>query len=138
MERHDQLLPHAAVDFQTDQERVELVQLILGFFDEWEIKVRDQLILLGLREKSRSMLSYYRNGKTPLSPEQDKLDRASLLVLIYRDLFALFPENEALRRRWITSRNTMLNNQTPLEMMTEQGILGMAKVARYLNFQLVH
>lgn len=120
-----------------DKERIKLAQMLLRLFEHWKIDTASQLALLGLSPTSRAMLSHYRNGKTPLPFTQDILDRAGWLLIIHQALRSLYPENPDLCYNWVNIQNTALQNQIPLDYMKTQGLIGIAKIARYLQSQLV-
>jgi hypothetical protein len=64
------------------------------------------------------------------------LDRAGWLLAIHKALRLLFPYSENLRFSWIKRRNRNFGNLTPLEIMMREGIIGLAKVSRYLDMEL--
>jgi hypothetical protein len=63
------------------------------------------------------------------------LDRAGWLLAIHKALRLLYPRNEALRYSWVKRRNRDFDNFTPLELMIREGIIGIAKVSRYLDME---
>ena len=119
-------------------ERRQLTKMTMQLFSRWKLTTKEQLNLLGLNESSRYMLQRYRKGETMLPHERDKMDRVSLLFVIYENLYALFPENEKIRDEWICRKNKLLKDRTPLSIMLAEGILGIAKIARFLDLQLVY
>jgi hypothetical protein len=62
------------------------------------------------------------------------LDRIGWLLSIHKSLRLLYPRNENIRYTWINRQNRMLNEQKPLDVMKNQGLIGIASVARYLDF----
>lgn len=122
------------VDLADTDSRRKLSKLITRLFDLWGISSQDQLNLLGLSATSRAMLSRYRKGE-PLSTSRDVLDRAGWLLSIHKSLRLLYPANEKLRYSWVSLPNRAFDNFTPLSLMLEQGIIGIAKVSRYLDLQ---
>ncbi len=64
---------------------------------------------------------------------KDLAKRVGLMLSIHKALVLLYPENENLRRTWVHRRNKMLGNYKPIELMKEQGLIGIAKVVRYLD-----
>ena len=98
----------------------------------WELPTSDQLNLLGLSETSRSLLSRYRKGE-PLSAGRDVLDRVGWLMAIHKALRLLYPHNPNLLYSWVKRRNAAFGNLTPLEIMRDDGLIGIARVARYLD-----
>ncbi|WP_316347314.1 antitoxin Xre/MbcA/ParS toxin-binding domain-containing protein [Desulfuromonas acetoxidans] len=121
------------IDLTTDDSRSRQALLITRLFDRWNLNTNDQLNLLGLSQKSRATLGRYRKGN-PLSPSRDMQDRAGWLLSIHKALRLLYPHNPQLRLSWISQRNKAFNNLTPLELMKEEGLIGIAKVTRYLDF----
>ncbi|MBV8802013.1 MAG: hypothetical protein JO131_03425 [Gammaproteobacteria bacterium] len=118
-------------------ERAKLAKMLLRLFDLWKLDTFSQLTLLGLSTTSRAMLSRYRQGATPLPQTQDILDRAGWLLAIHKALRSLYPKNIDLCYQWIVLPNQAFLNQTPLDYMKNYGLIGIAKVARFLQLQLV-
>jgi hypothetical protein len=108
--------------------------MLIKIFEHWELDQRSQLNLLGLSEQSRGVLDKYRKGESPLRRLRDTLDRAGYLLAIHKALRLLYPTNPEIRYSWINRKNQAFENFTPLEVMRTQGILGVARVARYLDF----
>lgn len=123
------------MDLSAESARKDLAKILMRLFELWHLDTATQLNLLGLSASSRSLLMKYRNGITALSTSRDSLDRAGWLLAIHKDLRLLYPQNESLRYSWILRRNQAFNNLTPLEIMKEDGLIGLAKIAHYLDFQ---
>jgi hypothetical protein len=113
--------------------RQALSRLVMKLFQLWELSTADQLELLGLSPKSRAMLSKYSRGDA-LPATRDIQDRVGWLLAIHKALRLLYPRNPELRYSWVTRRNAVFNNLPPLAVMKEQGLLGIARVSRYLDF----
>lgn len=120
-------------DLASEQARSKLAMMLIRLFDHWQLDTHSQLTLLGLSPSSRAMLSRYRNGATPLPFTQDILDRAGWLLAIHQLLRSLYPKNQKLCYNWVNLRNMALQNQTPLNYMKSNGLIGIAKVARFLQ-----
>lgn len=114
--------------------RQTLSKLLTNLFAKWELSTQEQLNLLGLSSSSRAILSKYRCGGA-LANSRDILDRAGWLLTIHKALRLLFPHNESLRYSWVKRRNRDFDNHTPLEVMMKEGIIGIAKVSRYLDIE---
>ncbi len=123
----------AAVDLETGESRQALARMVIRLFQRWNISTADQLNLLGLSETSRAMLSRYSRGEA-LPSTRDMKDRVGWLFSIHKALRLLYPRNEELRDSWVNRRNAAFDNLTPLAVMKEQGIIGIARVSRYLDF----
>ena len=120
-------------DLNSKAARVGMAKLITNLFALWKLKNADQLQLLGMSINSRSLLPGYRQGR-PLPDSRDVLDRVGHLLSIHKALGLLYPHNEELRYSWVKRRNKAFSNMTPLEVMRDQGIVGLARVARHLDF----
>ena len=123
----------ADIDLTSEESRGALAKMVIRLFHLWGLTTADQLDLLGLSAKSRAMLAKYGKGEA-LPASRDMLDRVGWLLAIHKALRLLYPQNEDIRYSWVSRRNTAFENLTPLAVMKEQGIIGIAKVARYLDF----
>jgi hypothetical protein len=121
------------VVLESTESRKGLATLVIKLFHLWGLSTSDQLDLLGLSPKSRSMLSRYAKGEA-LPATRDMYDRVGWLLSIHKALRLLYPRNEDIRSSWVNRRNAAFDNLAPLDVMKEQGIIGIARVARYLDF----
>ena len=103
-------------------------------FARWQL-TEVQIALLGMCPESRKVLAQYRRGERALPGTRDTLDRAGYLLGIHKALRLLFPEDEELRYGWVQHRNRLLGERTPLQVMVEDGLVGLARVARFVDFQ---
>lgn len=123
----------ATVNLGTNESRQALARMVIRLFQHWKISTADRLNLLGLSETSRAMLSRYARGEA-LPSTRDMQDRVGWLLSIHKALRLLYPRNEEMRCSWVSRRNAAFDNLTPLAVMKEQGIIGIARVSRYLDF----
>jgi len=130
---YTQLVEEARINIEGTDERRKLAKMVTRLFELWKLSTAEQLELLGLSRTSRSQLSKYRNGGA-LPSSRDMLDRIGWLLSIHKSLRLLYPRNENIRYTWVNRQNQMLNEQRPLDVMKEQGLIGIASVARYLDF----
>jgi hypothetical protein len=121
------------IDLSAPESRKSMAVLATRLFDLWKLPVSDQLNLLGLSETSRSMLSRYRKG-IAIPNSRDMIERVGWLLSIHKSLRLLFPYNREFRQQWITNRNRMMDNLRLIDIMKEKGIIGIATVARHLEF----
>ena len=121
------------VDLHSTEARGALAKMVIKLFSLWQLSTADQLELLGLSPKSRALLAKYARGEV-LPESRDVLDRVGLLLSIHKSLRLLYPYNAEIRHTWVNRRNTAFDNLTPLTVMKEQGIIGFARVARYLDY----
>ncbi len=122
------------IDLEDPDARKKLAIMLMKLFEHWELNQRAQTNLLGISEQSRSTLDKYRKGESPLPKSRDMLDWAGYLLAIHKALRLLYPKNIQIRYSWVSRPNRAFDNLTPLEVMQSQGVLGIARVARYLDF----
>lgn len=115
--------------------RMDLARVVAALLGKWALPADAQLALLGLSPESRKVLAQYRRGERALPNSRDTLDRAGYLLGIHKGLRLLFPEDETLRYGWVQRRNRLLGERTPLQVMIEDGLPGLARVARFVDFQ---
>ena len=121
------------INIESGEARKTLARMVTRLFELWNITTADQLELLGLSRTSRAQISKYRSGGAVPS-SRDMLDRIGWLLAIHKSLRLLYPRNENIRYTWIKRRNRILDDQRPLDIMKYQGLIGVARVARYLDF----
>jgi len=122
------------IDINSVDNRKKSAKLVTKLFELWGLDNATQLNLLGLSESSRSLLSKYRNASSPLPASRDVRDRVGWLLSCHKALRLLYPHNAELRYSWVNRHNEIFDGQTPLDVMKEQGVIGVARVARYLDF----
>lgn len=115
--------------------RRDMARVVFALFDRWDLTLELQLSLLGMSSANRKILPLYRRGERALPNDRDTLDRAGYLLGIHKGLRLQFPEDEFLRYRWIKVGNRKLDGRTPLQIMVEEGLVGVARVARFVDFQ---
>ena len=125
---------HTLIDLNSAESRRKAAKLVTKLFELWALDNATQLNLLGLSESSRALLSKYRTASSPLPASRDVKDRVGWLLSCHKALRLLYPHNEELRYSWVNRRNDVFNGQTPLDVMKDQGVIGVARVARYLDF----
>jgi hypothetical protein len=128
-----QLAEETRINIENSDARKKLARMVTRLFELWGLPAADQLELLGLSRTSRAQISRYRQGRA-LPSSRDMLDRIGWLLSIHKSLRLLYPRNENIRYTWVKRRNRILDDQRPLEIMKYQGLIGIARVARYLDF----
>ncbi|MDH5822558.1 DUF2384 domain-containing protein [Luteimonas sp. RD2P54] len=122
-------------DLAREEARRDLARILAALFEKWALPTEQQLALLGMSPESRKVLAQYRRGERALPNSRDTLDRAGYLLGIHKGLRMLFPEDPELRFGWVRRRNRLLDGRTPLEVMLEDGLVGLARIARFVDFQ---
>ena len=128
-----QLTEETRINIENSDARRKLARMVTRLFELWNLPTADQLELLGLSRTSRAQISKYRKGGA-LPSSRDMLDRIGWLLSIHKNLRLLYPRNENIRYTWVKRRNQILDDQRPLDIMKYQGLIGIARVARYLDY----
>lgn len=118
-------------------DRKRIGKMLMRLFEHWKLSSVDQLSLLGLSKDNRGALSKYRNGQ-PLANDRDKLERAASLLAIHKALRLLFPHNPGLAYDWMSLPNRAFNGLTPVQLIDQQGMIGIYMVRNYLDRQRGH
>ncbi|MDY0306962.1 MAG: DUF2384 domain-containing protein [Desulfovibrionaceae bacterium] len=122
------------VDLSDKENRARLTPSALkAFFNilgKWAVDEEDGLRLLG----GVSRAKFYSLKKNPAGVlDQDKLQRVSLLVGIFKALNIL--HSEQLADAWVSlpNKNRIFAGQTPLQLMVKGGLPSMLVVRRLLD-----
>lgn len=126
--------PSPLVDLSTRENRARLTPSALkAYFNiltKWGIKDIDGMRLMGGISRGK----YYVLKKNPAGVlDQDKLQRISLLVGIFKALNILYSERLADAWASLPNTNRLFAGQTPVEFMARGGLPGMMVVRRLLD-----
>lgn len=121
-------------DLNSAKARAALAKQVTKLFDLWALPSSEQAALLGLSQESRSTLSRYRKGE-PLAANRDLNERAAHLLGIHKALRIMFPHNRDLVYSWVNAPNRRFGGRRPLDVMREEGYLGLVAIRRYLDFE---
>src|SRR4029450_9579427 len=124
----------ARTALRTREARERLARMVMRLFEHWGVSTPEQAALLGLSPDNRSTLSRYRKGE-PLADSRDLLERAGHLLGIHKSLRIIFPQDQDLAYRWVTTPNRRFGGIPPLEVMRRHGFEGVLAVRRYLDFE---
>lgn len=114
------------------ESRTALARMVCQLFLLWEISEADQLNLLVMTKESQPSLADLRAGQA-LPEVKNIVGRVGWLMSIHKNLGLLYPHNDEIKYTWINRGNEVFDNSSPLEIMKEEGIAGIIRVARYLN-----
>lgn len=113
-------------------DRKALARMVMKLFDHWRLTTEDQAALLGVATSNRAALTRYRKGD-PIGTSRDQYERVGHLLGIHKNLRLLFPQNQDLAYRWMTTRNKAFDNLTPAAVIKEWGFAGLLMVRSYLD-----
>ncbi len=122
-------------DLSAESTRCDLARVVAALLDKWNVRSREQLLLLGMSTESRKLLAQYRRGELALPNTRDSLDRVGFLLGIHKGLRLLFPEDPELRYGWVHRSNRNLEGRTPLQVMIDEGLPGLFRISRFVDYQ---
>ncbi len=114
------------------QERGALAKMVMALLGHWSLSTEDQASLLGIAVSNRATLARYRKGEA-IGASRDQYERVGHLLGIHKSLRLLFPQNQDLAYRWMSSRNKAFENRTPVEVVKEWGFAGLLMIRAYLD-----
>lgn len=117
-------------------ERKYQTELIMKLFENWDLTIRQQAIALGLSPDTGTSIHNYKNGKHYLPLSRDIQDRIGHLLAVHKYLRRAYPFNKMLVYRWISTPNSDFNQQTPFDVIEQQGLLGLVEIRNYLEQSL--
>lgn len=120
-------------DLAAESTRRDLARVATSLLDKWNVSRELRLALLGLNNENSVALSNYEQGVRALAESTAVLDRIGHLLNIHKGLQVLFPESPELRFGWLELRNKRLDGKTPLQVITEEGVMGLASVAQLIE-----
>lgn len=130
-------VPQDVTDMESvsPEARAALARMVIRLMDLWQLPLQQQAELLGLSGRgARQTIGRYRAGR-PLGPSRDLLDRVGHLLGIHKSLRILFPHNRDLAYGWMTRPNLRFNGKPPVDVVRDQGFLGLIAIRRYLDFE---
>ncbi len=112
-----------------------LTNMIMRLFEHWKLTYEEQAKLLDFSSKTHSTINRYKNGTSAIRFDRDTYDRVRFLLVIHKLLRMLFPMNLELAYAWPKTANQFFNGKTPIEVVFEEGFLGLVRVHDYLENQ---
>ncbi|HHT0592443.1 TPA: hypothetical protein ACTXXA_000304 [Legionella anisa] len=106
-------------------------QNAIALFKHWQLKNEEECELLG--GISPAQLAKFKKGTAHISG-RDTIERVGNLLGIHKNLRILYPYNREIVYQWIKGRNQKLHNLRPLDVMLEQGYIGIAQIRRLTDF----
>lgn len=116
-----------------DKDYEAITKMIMQLFEHWKLTYEQQSMLLSLSTNTHSTIARYKKGGACLSRDRDTQDRAGHLLAIHKYLRTIFPLNKELAYAWPSTANQYFGGKTPVEIISEEGFLGLIKVRRYLE-----
>ena len=117
----------------SEKERAHQTQMIMKLFQFWHLTNKQQAIVLGLSPNTGTSIDNYKKGGY-LPQYRDIQDRVGHLFAIHKYLRRVYPLNKELAYRWMTTPNADFNNQSPFDVICQEGYMGVVRIRNYLEF----
>lgn len=114
----ESLLPQ----LENPETRKALLEAIFALFERWHLHEVNQAQLLGVENLSELKQEKFPEDATSI------LENTGQLLAIDRALLKFFPYEPTARDQWIFVPRSELGDETPLNVMLEQGTEGIRKV----------
>jgi hypothetical protein len=115
------------------EQRASLSRIVMRILDEWEIEDDDKIKVLNLPEDTKPrILNHYRNN-TALPDTSEVNERIEQLIAISEALRTTYPHNYRMSMHWLNTPHRRFNQQTPLNVILENGLNGMITVRADLD-----
>ena len=126
----------SAPSLDTETTRTALTRAFFALTDHWELSREQEAQLLGWTYgDKRTTLDAMRKGKTIISNDADKIDRMIDLVNIHKSLRVLFPYDREAVYAWVKTKRERFGEHSALDVMLEDGKLGIAAIRHYLDHE---
>ncbi len=115
------------------QQQINVTRHTMRILDEWGVSGKDIIQLLALPKNIRLRhLDRFRDGQT--FPESNELmERVTHIAGIADALRTSFPRNAHMGIVWMQTPHRRFKNQTPLSVLSEQGLNGLRMVRSELD-----
>ncbi len=122
--------------YGTDTQRLTLGTAFFKLADHWGLTNEETARLLGWSYgNKRTKIDNMRDGNTPLPADQDKFKRVTDLVNIHKSLRVLFPNERKLVYEWVKVPRERFGGYSALDVMLEDGQIGIAAIRRYVDYE---
>ena len=120
-----------------DEKAARLTKMVMQLFEHWQLTYDEQAEILGLSSKTHSTINRYKKGTSSIRFDRDIYDRVRFLLSIHKALRTIFPLNTEMAYAWPKTSNQFFNGRTPIEVVSQEGFLGLASIHTYLeNFKV--
>lgn len=114
--------------------RKNLTRAFFALTAHWHLSRNDEARLLGWDyQTKRTTLDAMRLKRTIIDNDQDKLERMIDLINIHKSLRILFPYDRKLVYQWVSVKRERFGGYSALDVMLENGKLGITAIRHYLD-----
>jgi len=117
----------------TEEEFMFITKTVMKVLDTWNLTTEQTVGVLGLSKNTRKReLDKYRTLKA-FPKSETIIKRLSHIVGISDALRTTFPRNVNMSEKWMKTQHRRFDNETPLNIILEEGINGLCKVRSELD-----
>lgn len=118
-----------AVDMNDDDQiKSQLATNLVNLLNDWGVSNADKVTLLALPDGTRPRAIHQYQQGTPLPEDNNTQLRVEHFVGIDKALRLAYPRNLQGGKLWLNRPNRHFNQRTPLSVMIEDGLNGIAAV----------
>jgi hypothetical protein len=117
----------------TDQDLVDLTEVMSHIFRIWGVSSETQRSLLGLSPVAAEGLRAPLEEGGAFPAREECLDRAEQLMAIHECLRTAYPRSGAMAAHWLKQPHRRMDLRTPLDVMLEDGLPGLKQVRGLLD-----
>ncbi len=111
----------------------KLTAMTMRLFEHWKLTYNEQSHLLGVSSRTNSTINRYKKGLAHIRFDRDSYDRVRYLLAIHQSLRNIFQLNKDLAYKWMKTKNKAFDNRSPVDVIVEDGFLGLVDVHNYLE-----
>lgn len=113
----------------SDSQRNDLTRAVMRYLDSWTLSSEQIIRLLDLPELMRSrQLAHFRSGMKAFPNDQGTWNCVDHIIGISDALRTTYPFSDEMRLTWIRKPHRRFKQQTPLEVMLNEGESGLLKI----------
>ncbi|MFK5894027.1 MAG: DUF2384 domain-containing protein [Pseudomonadota bacterium] len=114
-------------------QKIELAMAIMATLDNWKLSGDEILNVLALpkKVKVRHLGQFRKENPLPDTPEVN--ERIRHIIGITKALRTSYPMNPHMAKFWLNQKTKRFNNQTPLQVITANGLEGLVDIRKHLD-----
>ncbi|MCB0326514.1 MAG: DUF2384 domain-containing protein [Bdellovibrionales bacterium] len=114
--------------------RQSLSRAFFQILEHWKLSNEEKAKMLGWSYATkRHTLDALKRGQKQMDMDDDKLRRMIEVLNIHKNLRILFPHSRSSLYAWVTKKRHRFGDHSALDIMMEEGLLGMIAIRRYLD-----
>jgi hypothetical protein len=117
----------------TSEELLTRSLLVMTLLNDWHIPLKEQILVLGLPEKTPTRYLKKFGKEIPLPDELHINECIEHIVGIADALRTTYPHNAEMGSHWMRASNRHLNKKSPVAVLIEDGLDGIINVRSVID-----